>query len=246
MHRQSGSFLWKVFSNEQVQLACSTLAPNGQAIGTDFSGSGGPDTIGQSLVWRRYFETSFIWFCNPAYKSVQKVYVTLVLNPDTVVRFGTLDSNNVYPYYPLIKNDTVTAGRFKRFVDLEARIAYGDSILRNYSIHVKRPLLVDSGGHSRNATRPFGTYRVPKVSGSGFDTVTTFFIRKTDTSGVLKFRFLASQFGGAERIKAHTVSDTTKFDTLSLITTVPGLVQMSTSNDIPSLAKLQRIHQTTG
>jgi len=129
-----------VLPDEQVQLACSTLAPTGQAIGTDLSGSGGPDTVGQTLVWRRYFETHFSWYCNPSYKFIQRVYITLVLSPDTVVRFGSLDSNNVYPYYPAIRNDTVTAGRLKRFVDLEAKIAYGDSLLRNYSFELKNPL----------------------------------------------------------------------------------------------------------
>ncbi|MEK9137343.1 MAG: hypothetical protein AAB393_09475, partial [Bacteroidota bacterium] len=220
-----------VLPDEQVQLACSTLAPTGQAIGTHLFGSGGPDTVGQTLVWRRYFETDQFWYCNPSYKFIQKVYISLVLSPDTVVRFGTLDSNNVYPYYPSIRNDTVTAGRLKRFVDVEARIAYGDSILRNYSIRVEKPVLVDSGGHSHDSTRPLGTYRIPKVTGIGFDTVNTFFVRKTDSTGVLKFRFLASQFGGGERIKARTVSDTTKFDTLSLVTIVSSLVQLPTSND---------------
>jgi len=192
-----------VLPDEQVQLACSTLAPTGQAIGTGLSGSGGPDTVGQTLVWKRYFETHFSWYCNPAYKFIQKVYITLVLSPDTVVRFGTLDSNNVYPFFPSIKNDTLTAGPLKRFVDLEARIAYGDSILRNYSIRVEKPVLADSGGYSHGGNRPLGIYQVPKVSSAGFDTVNTFFVRKTDTTGVLKFSFLSSQYDKVRYLESN-------------------------------------------
>ena len=104
-------------------------------------------------------------------------------------------------------------------MDLEARIVYGDSILRNYPIRVDRPALVDSGGHSHNGNRPMGKYRHPVGSTNQADSL----VAQTDSTGVLKFRYLASQFGGVERIRAQTVGDTTKFDTLSLITRVPGL-----------------------
>jgi len=224
----STEWQFKVFSvlpNEQVELACTTLSPTPTPVPIEMEGfvSSGPDTVGQTLVWRLYFQPSMFWTCDPAYMFNQYVYVSLVLSPDTVVRFNSLDSNTVYPYYPAIRNDTVTAGVKMRFMDMEARIAYGDSVLHNYPIRVHKPVLVDSGGHSHDGTRPLGTYRVPKVSGSGFDIIDSSFTRNTDTSGVLKFRFLASQFGGKERIKARTVSDSTKFDTLSLRTRVPGL-----------------------
>jgi hypothetical protein len=71
---------------------------------------------------------------------------------------------------------------------------------------------------------------VPKATGTGFDTVSTSFVRKTDSTGVLKFKFLASQFGGVERIKARLVSDSTRFDTLSLMTRVPGLELLPVGN----------------
>lgn len=67
-----------------------------------------------------------------------------------------------------------------------------------------------------------GRYIVPNLAGTGVDTITNG-IRNTDSTGVLKFKFLASQFGGIERIRARTVSDTGKWDTLSLATRVLGL-----------------------
>jgi hypothetical protein len=146
--------------------------------------------------------------------------------PDTLVKFRRPVSLNVYPYYPAIRNDTVTVGSTKRFVDVEVRAELADSALRDYPVFVESPVLVDSGGHSHDGTRPLGRYRVPKATGTGFDTVSTSFVRKTDSTGVLKFKFLASQFGGVERIKARLVSDSTRFDTLSLITRVPGLVEL--------------------
>ena len=211
-----------VLPNEIVALACSTIfPPTSQPIGMVMIGSGDPDTVGQTLVWRRSFWLGSDWDCT--YRFRQEVYLSIVLSPDTVVRFASLDSNNVYPYYPAIRNDTVTAGVKKRYMDLEAKAAYGDSLLRDYFIKVEKPQLVDSGGHSHDSTRPLGTYRVAKVSGSGFDIIDSSFTRKTDSTGGVKFRFLASQFGGSERIRARLVSDSTKTDTLSLITRVPGL-----------------------
>jgi hypothetical protein len=65
-------------------------------------------------------------------------------------------------------------------------------------------------------------YRVKNTTGGGYAVVDSF-TRSTDSAGVLKFQFLASQFGGVEQIKAHLVSTSTRFDTLSLITRVPGL-----------------------
>jgi hypothetical protein len=143
------------------------------------------------------------------------VYISLVLSPDTVVRFGSLDSNIVYPTYPGRNNATTR----KNWMDLEAKIAYGDSILRNYTLTVQRPVVVDSGGHSHNGNRPVGRYVYPIGSTDTMQTITA----RTDTAGRLRFRLVASQFGGGERIKACTVSDSTKFDTVSLITEVPGL-----------------------
>ncbi len=56
-------------------------------------------------------------------------------------------------------------------------------------------------------------YTIPRIA---FHTL-------TDNTGRLRFRYVASQFGGVERITARLVSDTTKFDTLSVKTRVPGL-----------------------
>jgi Penicillin-insensitive murein endopeptidase len=93
----------------------------------------------------------------------------------------------------------------------------------NYSVQLYAAVPVDSGGHSHDGNRPMGRYIVPKESGTGVDTIASG-TRHTDSTGVLKFKFFASQFGGVERIRAQLVDDTTKWDTLSLKTRVPGLM----------------------
>jgi hypothetical protein len=55
---------------------------------------------------------------------------------DTTVVIVRPDSVNVYPYYPAIRNDTVTVGAKKRFIDLEVKVQFGDSLLRNYPVNV--------------------------------------------------------------------------------------------------------------
>ena len=96
----------------------------------------------------------------------------------------------------------------------------------NYSVQLDAAVPVDSGGHSHEGNRPMGRYIVPKVSGTGVDTIASG-TRKTDSTGVLKFKFLASQFGGKERIRAQLVDDTTKWDTLSVENTGFGAATSS-------------------
>ena len=84
---------------------------------------------------------------------------------------------------------------------------------------MNKSVLADSGGHSHDGNRPMGRYKYPIGSTSTTQTITA----KTDANGRLKFRYVASQFGGVERINVHLLSDTTKVDTLSLITKVPML-----------------------
>jgi hypothetical protein len=137
------------------------------------------------------------------------------------VKFTRPDSAVVYPYYPAIQNDTVTVGPKKRFLDLELKVMLSDSTpVPNAWVRIDKPLLVDSGGHSHDGNRPMGKYSYPIGSANRSDTLKA----RTDSTGKLKFRYFASQFGGVERIRARLVSDTTKFDTLSLRTRVPGLV----------------------
>jgi hypothetical protein len=140
---------------------------------------------------------------------------------DTAVRFTRPDSTNVYPTY-VSHNDTTTK---RNYVDLQLHVAWEDSAIRNYQVQVQRPTLIDSGGHSHGGNRPMGRYIIPRIPGPGVDTVDTF-TRRTDSTGTLRFTFLASQFGGVEQIKARLVSDTTRFDTLSLITIVKGLSRL--------------------
>ncbi len=135
------------------------------------------------------------------------------------VKITRPNSVNVYPTYPLY-NDSTTK---KNWMALELKVMSRDSsLVPNYWVRLDSAVLVDSGGHSHNGTRPKPRYIVPKLTGVGVDTIVSG-VRKTDSTGVLKFKYLASEFGGVERIRARLLSDTTKWDTLSLMTRVPGL-----------------------
>ncbi|HET6272620.1 MAG TPA: hypothetical protein VFG32_06530, partial [Bacteroidota bacterium] len=137
---------------------------------------------------------------------------------DTLVKIRRPDSVNVYPTYPN-KNDSLAK---KNYMDLELSVEFANTAIPNYWVKVDKPVLADSGGHSHDGNRPMGRYRLPKLVGQGFDTLASF-TRRTDANGKLSFRYLASQFGGVERITAKLLSDTTSSDTLSLITRVPEL-----------------------
>ena len=145
----------------------------------------------------------------------------LVSYADTVLRIQRPDSLRVYPTYPRWNNLTSK----KNFVDLTMSVEFAETAIPDYFVKVDRPTLVDSGGHSHNGNRPMATYFFPVDSTDTLQTLTT----KTDSTGKIKFRYLASQFGGSERIKARLVSDTTKTDTLTLTTRVAGLDSLATS-----------------
>jgi len=154
-------------------------------------------------------------FSDPWFREEASVVFTFA---DTVVKIRRPHSVNVYPTYPN-KNDSLAK---KNYMDLELSVEFANSAIPNYWVRLDTAALADSGGHSHGGARPKGKYIVPKLTGTGVDTMISG-TRKTDSTGVLRFKFLASQFGGSERIKAKLVSDTTKTDTLSLITRVPGL-----------------------
>ncbi len=142
---------------------------------------------------------------------------------DTTIQFSQMATKNVYPLYP----DHNTTLATKDTLDLLLRVQYGDTAMKNYWVEVDSTVLADSGGHAHLSGRPFGKFIVPRTPGSSIvDTLRTF-TRQTDTSGVLRFKFLASQFGAIEKITAKRVSDTTSFDTLRLTTKVPGLTELA-------------------
>lgn len=133
---------------------------------------------------------------------------------DTLVTFMTPDTG-VYPTYQGHNQTPAT----RNYIDLELRVTLADSAIGNYFVQVQQPVLVDSGGHSHDANRPMGRYLYPIGSTDTVQIITA----QTDSLGRLMFRYVASQFGGVERIRARLVSDTTNFDTLRLSTRVPGL-----------------------
>jgi len=140
---------------------------------------------------------------------------------DTLLKFTRPDSAVVYPTYPNHNDSTAK----KNWIDLELRVEFADSAIPNYWVRVDPPILADSGGHSHDGTRPMGRYVYPITS---TDTSDTGIVAQTDSEGKIRFRYVASQFGGVERMRARLLSDTTKFDTLSLITRVPGLDSLGT------------------
>lgn len=140
---------------------------------------------------------------------------------DTVVNFITPDTN-VYPTYSGRNNTPAT----RNYVDLELRVSLGNDSVPNAWVRLDTAVLVDSGGHSHDGARPMGRYIVPKLTGQGVDTIISG-TRRTDSTGVLRFKFLASHFGGVERIRASLVSNTTKWDTLNVKTKVPALVDFA-------------------
>jgi hypothetical protein len=60
------------------------------------------------------------------------------------------------------------------------------------------------------------------MDGSGFEVVDAL-VRQTDSTGIVRFQFLASLFGGVERIQGRMLCKGGSFDTLSVRTRVPGL-----------------------
>ena len=144
---------------------------------------------------------------------------------DTLVKIRRPDSVNVYPTYPGYNQQP---GK-RNYLDLELSVEFANSAVPNYWVRVDTPVVVDSGGHSHSHTsprRPVGRFIHPIISTDTTDTL----LSQTDSNGKLRFRYVASQFSGVERIRAKLLSDTTISDTLSLITRVPGLQLLPEGN----------------
>lgn len=166
--------------------------------------------------------------CRATWADMINIFIGIA---DTILKFTVPASDSLYPTYPG-HNDAISK---KNYIDLTLKVQFGDSLMKNVWVKVDSTVLVDSGGHSHNHNRPMGRYIVAKIPPTpGYDTVQTF-TRKTDSTGVIRFTFLASQFGGIERIKAKLLSDSTSFDTLRLITKVPSLALLP---DRPSYVKV--------
>jgi hypothetical protein len=135
------------------------------------------------------------------------------------LRFTPPPANAIYPTYPN-RNDTTAGSPTKNWINLELKATLGDSTaIPNAWVRIAKPSLVDSGGHSHNGNRPMGTFRYPVDSTTSMDTLRV----QTDNLGRVSFRYVASQFGGIERLRAWLENDTTKWDTLTMATRVPGL-----------------------
>ncbi len=180
------------------------------------------DTLGISSTdttqygWDATFHTQYI--CR---EEILPVFIGVL---DTVIKFTQPASDSICPNITDY-NDNSTR---RNWIDLELKATFDGIAMQNVWVKVDTAAIADSGGHSHNGNRPMGKYRVPKLPpASGYDTVSTF-KRKTDSTGVLKFRYLASQFGGIEKITAKLLSDTTSFDTLRIKVKVDSLYDFST------------------
>jgi len=169
----------------------------------------------------------------------------LISYADTVLNFITSDTS-VYPTYTGHNGTAAT----QNHVDLELRVEYAGLAIPNYWVRIDTPKVrnlfsADSGGHSHSHTnprRPVGTFKYP------INFVNTYqaFEAQTDSTGRIRFRYVASQFGGVERIRARSVSDTTKFDTLSVKTRVPGLEQLADGTNFDLVGGTPKHHGPPG
>jgi len=138
---------------------------------------------------------------------------------DTVVTFTRPDSNLIYPTYARHNDDSTK----RNYIDLQVNTELGGHPVGNVMLHFRKPTLINSGGHTHGGTRPMARYMLEQQQHPGsYDTLETF-DHPTDANGIMRFRFLASEFGGSEFTTVALKSDTTISDTLSFFTRVPGL-----------------------
>jgi hypothetical protein len=116
------------------------------------------------------------------------------------LKFDGLDSLEVYPNYPLNNNSTNKSDT----LNLTLRSRYGTSnvVAGNVTVKVGPSALADSGGHSHDGKRPLG--KCQTYNGTKWNTVDSL-QQATDGTGTLNFKYVASQFGGKERVKATRV-----------------------------------------
>lgn len=154
----------------------------------------------------------------------EMLYVTVVV-ADTTVRIIPPSSSNVYPRYLGVNNSTDKNDT----LNLQIQTQFNGSPAKYVWVKIDTTVLADSGGHSHGGTRPLGTFLISRTTPPGYDSVRTF-PRQTDSTGMLSFKYIASQFGGIEKIRVTRLSDTTSFDTLRITTRVPGLQAISTTH----------------
>lgn len=176
--------------------------------------------VGSQVVgWQFDFQSTYNG-CSPFENLQVSAYVT-----DTTLSF--ISASRTDTVWPTYRNHNTTL-HTRNYIDLQLKVQFGESVIRNHWVRVDSAALVDSGGHSHDGNRPPGKYRIRNLADTTrFDTVASF-SRRTDTTGILKFTFLASEFSGIERLNAKRVSDTTSFDTLRMFSRVDSLVDFAT------------------
>jgi hypothetical protein len=119
------------------------------------------------------------------------------------LKFDGPDSADVYPHWDGHNNTAATVDT----LGLILKSVYGSTSIpaKNVLVRIGPPTLIDSGGHSHFShvvPRPRGKYQVK--SGSDWSTVDSI-QQATDLSGVLGFRFKATEIGSKELVKAIQV-----------------------------------------
>lgn len=186
------------------------------------------DGVLDTLTLLSYDSLSYgwdLWFgkCNNSCNTWSEMLYATVIVVDTTVTFTPPASNTAYPRYPghnnsTDKNDTLS---------LQVQTKFNGSLAKNVWVRIDTTVLADSGGHSHGGNRPLGTFLLPRTPPqSGYDSVRTF-TRQTDSLGNLNFKYIASQFGGIERVKAERLSDTTSFDTVQVVTKVGAMIDFT-------------------
>jgi len=185
-----------------------------------------------SIDWADYCNCGFVEMATPPPPGCQapndpnEMLWANVRLIDTVVTIRRPDSAVVYPSYRYHNNITTK----RNYVDLEVFVTYKNAPVPNYWVRidtsrVRNQQPADSGGHSHSHTsprRPVGGLNHATAAGDTTNTRDTLMVR-TDSNGKGRFRYVASQFGGVELIKARALSDTSRWDTVSLVTRVPEL-----------------------
>jgi hypothetical protein len=116
------------------------------------------------------------------------------------LKFDGLDTVELYPNYPKNNNSTDKCDTLN--LTLKSRFGLSNLAAPNVLVKMAPPTLIDSGGHSHDGKRPRGKFQTKNAN--SWDTVDSL-QQATDVTGVLNFKFVASQFGGLELVKAMRV-----------------------------------------
>jgi hypothetical protein len=141
---------------------------------------------------------------------------------DTLVQvIRTADTVNVSPHYA----GHNTTAETRDTIEFDAQVTYNHQPVANAWIYVPRTIVVDSGGHSsHSANRSKARFQFHQPPNAPSWTTRDSVYAQTDAAGRVHIRFLASEFGGIEKVVATLRSDPSKRDSIHMKTRVAGLI----------------------